>query len=72
MNRTICSLTLGILAVPALHAQKQATAPGHSVTVTAPVKSNEDLNIQAYIQLLRSDINKAKSQIIGNVMQLDA
>ncbi len=72
MNRMICFLALGLLAVSALNAQTQAKAPAHKVTVTAPVKSNEDMNIDAYVQLLRSDINKAKSQIVGNVMQLDA
>ena len=73
MNRTICFLALGIVAVSASYAQTQVKAPGHSINVTAPApKSNEDLNIQAYIQLLRSDINNAKSQIISNVMQLDA
>ena len=73
MNRTICFLALAILTMPALYAQTQVKAPGHTVNVTAPApKSNEDLNIQAYIQLLRSDINKAKSQIVSNVMQLDA
>ena len=34
--------------------------------------SNEDMNIRAYIELLRTDVKKAKSQIMGDVMQLDA
>jgi hypothetical protein len=34
--------------------------------------SNEDKNIRAYIDLLRTDIRKSKAQIMGEVMQLDA
>ncbi len=34
--------------------------------------SNEDMNIRAYIELLRTDIRKAKAQITGDIMQLDA
>lgn len=34
--------------------------------------STEDLNIQAYVQLLRTDLNKNKSRIISDVMQFDA
>src|SRR5205085_2431397 len=32
----------------------------------------EDLNIRAYIELLRTDVRKSKSQIVGEAMQLDA
>jgi hypothetical protein len=34
--------------------------------------ANEELNIRAYIELLRTDIRKTKSQLMGEVMQLDA
>jgi hypothetical protein len=34
--------------------------------------SNEEMNIRAYIELLRTDVKKSKSQIMGEVMQLDA
>ena len=33
--------------------------------------SNEDMNIRAYIELLRTDIRKSKSQIMGDAMELD-
>ncbi len=41
---------------------------------TAPpaAASDQDLNIRAYIELLRSDVNKSKSQAMGQVMRLDA
>jgi hypothetical protein len=34
--------------------------------------SNQDVNLRAYIELLRTDIKTSKSQIMGEVMQLDA
>jgi len=36
-----------------------------------PAASNQDLNIRAYIELLRSDVNKSKVQVMGQVMRLD-
>ena len=33
---------------------------------------NIDLNLRAYIELLRSDVRKEKAAVIGEVMQLDA
>jgi hypothetical protein len=38
---------------------------------TPPV-SDEEKNIQAYVGLLRSDVRKAKSQVISEVMQFDS
>jgi hypothetical protein len=38
----------------------------------APPPSDEERNLQAYIGLLRSDVRKAKSQVISEVMQFDA
>ena len=38
----------------------------------AELASNEDMNIRAYIELLRTDVKKSKAQIMGDVMQLDA
>jgi hypothetical protein len=34
--------------------------------------SDEEKNLQAYVGLLRSDVRKAKSQVISEVMQFDA
>ena len=33
--------------------------------------SNEELNLRAYTELLRSDLRKSKSQVVGQVMQFD-
>ncbi|HEY1342317.1 MAG TPA: hypothetical protein VGF59_32640 [Bryobacteraceae bacterium] len=38
----------------------------------AEAVSNEEMNIRAYIELLRTDVKKSKAQIMGDVMQLDA
>jgi len=38
----------------------------------APTPSDEEKNLQAYIGLLRSDVRKAKSQVISEVMRFDA
>jgi hypothetical protein len=37
-----------------------------------PPPSDEEKNLQAYVGLLRSDVRKAKSQVISEVMQFDA
>jgi hypothetical protein len=34
--------------------------------------SNEDMNLRAYMELLRTDVRKQKANILGQVMQLDA
>jgi hypothetical protein len=54
-----------------------AQTPKKSVATSRPsdqtnLSSTEDLNIQAYVQLLRTDLNKTRSQIMGSMMQLDA
>ncbi len=33
--------------------------------------SDEEMNIRAYIELLRTDVKKTKAQVMGDVMQLD-
>jgi hypothetical protein len=38
----------------------------------APPPGDEEKNLQAYIGLLRSDVRKAKTQVISEVMQFDA
>ena len=44
--------------------------PGQTAQPGTP--TNQDLNIRAYIELLRSDVNKEKTQVMGEVMALDA
>jgi flagellar biosynthesis/type III secretory pathway protein FliH len=41
-------------------------------TSTSPVEENKKKNIQAYIDLLRSDVRQQKAEIMGSVMELSA
>ena len=38
----------------------------------ADAASNRELNLRAYVDLLRTDVRKARSQVMGQIMQLDA
>jgi GTP1/Obg family GTP-binding protein len=65
----ICSLTASVPApgqTPATSATKAAAEK------QPPLDSSQELNIRAYIELLRTDVKKQKSQIIGDVMEFDA
>jgi hypothetical protein len=65
-------LVLALLVyVPAAWAQDsmQSTQTGQQ-TGTSP--NSDDQNMQAYIQLLRSDVRQQKAEMLGEVMQLSA
>ena len=49
-----------------------AAAPAQTSAGKPKAVSNEEANIRAYIELLRTDVRKSKSQIMGAVMLLDA
>ena len=66
----ICSFLIGSL-VGLTNLEAQTPDPSAGKTQSAQ-KSNEELNIEAYVELLRSEVRKSKSQIIGEVMQLDS
>jgi hypothetical protein len=51
-----------ILVLAGMMARAQAPSP----------VSNEEMNFQAYAALLRSDVRKVKTQVVSEVMQLDA
>jgi hypothetical protein len=73
MKRIILALMVGGLAVSLLTAQTPVKSTAKVATASKPaLSSNEELNIQAYVELLRTDVNKEKSQLIGVVMQFDA
>jgi len=56
----------GLLAQTAASTAARSDSPNAEHRV-----SNEDMNIRAYIQLLRSDVKKSAAQVMGEVMQLD-
>jgi hypothetical protein len=64
---------VGLLMAGILSAQKPATSsPKAAGLGKAPSESNQEMNIRAYIELLRTDVQKSKAQVMGEVMQLDA
>ena len=72
MKRMIPVLLLSVLTAVVLPAQVPAKAAKTTISNTTPSQSDQDLNIQAYVQLLRSDLKRSKAQVIGDVMQFDA
>ena len=73
MKRMLWSPLLALLIsslLPAQTVNKPAVKP--TSLGQAQNTNNEDLNIRAYIELLRSDLRSSKAQIVGRVMQLDA
>jgi hypothetical protein len=74
MKRTIVIMSFALLGAASLPAQtvtpvKNPTGAGLGKQDAA---TNEDMNIRAYIELLRTDLRKSKTQVMGDVMQLDA
>ncbi len=73
MKRIALTLLVTALAGATLPAQ----TPAKPVKASAPVvsaapESGQDMNIREYIELLRTDVKKQKTQIMSDVMQLDA
>jgi len=70
----ICSVVIfGLLACTPMPAQSTGKSRAKPVSQTqAASASDHELNIRAYIELLRTDVRKSKSQIVGQVMQFDA
>jgi len=62
-----------LLAATALWAQTtDKPAPKTAGLGKQEAVSNEEMNIRAYIELLRTDIRDSKTQIVADVMALDA
>jgi hypothetical protein len=71
MKTILITIGCAILASSSLPGQGQIqTATSTATGLGRPdAASNQDLNIRAYIELLRSDVKKAKVQVMGDVMQ---
>jgi hypothetical protein len=66
-------LLVTALAGTALPAQTSAKPVKASSPVVSPAQeSGQDMNIREYIELLRTDVKKQKTQIMSDVLQLDA
>ena len=76
MNKRIISLLLliGFLACcPAALAQTRAQTKRTPPAASKPSASeSEKKNIQAYVDLIRSNVRQEKAQLLGAVMRLDA
>jgi len=48
------------------------TAPEPAANSPSASLSDQERNLEAYVQLMRTDLRKQKAQIVGAVMQLDA
>ena len=51
--------------------EKATTARPTAAPQSAAVPSNVDLNLRAYIELLRSDVRKENARVLSEVMQLE-
>lgn len=79
---TLCALSLLVAACggaqtetktedQATATENQATATENQATVS-PNADVEDINIQAYINLMREDVRQQKGEIMGSIMVLGA
>jgi hypothetical protein len=71
MNLMLISI-VGALSAMGAPGQAPAKPPYQKAGVERENVSSQELNIRAYIELLRSDVRKSKAQVMGKIMQLDA
>ena len=69
MSKILVAVLLASTAWGQTPAKTEAKPAGMGKVTAA---SNEDLNIRAYIELLRADVRKEMTRLVGEVMQLDA
>lgn len=72
MKPVLTVVVCALLDLGALCAQPQQKATGTAGLGKQQTVSNEDSNIRAYIELLRTDLKDSKTAIVGEVMQLNA
>jgi hypothetical protein len=67
LSATVCAMFC-----TGLFAQTATSTAARSDSSADPQNlSNEDRNIRAYIELLRTDLRKGRSQVMGEVLRLD-
>ena len=72
MKRILITITCLFLAATALQPQTTDKPASKAAGGKQDAVSNEEMNLRAYIELLRTDVRKARSQILGEVLALDA
>jgi hypothetical protein len=73
MRTSFAVAAIALLSGVLSPAQTPVKATSEPAKVEKPDSArNQEMNIRAYIELLRSDLRKTKAQITGEVMQLDA
>jgi hypothetical protein len=70
--RTVLIATTCAMLGGAVLAQTEKTSATTDASARQQSLSNDEKNIRAYIELLRTDVRKSKSQVMGQVMRLDA
>jgi hypothetical protein len=74
--KTRAAVWASILALPALvsvgRAQTNAQPAQSAAQAGAPADGAADKNLQAYIELLRSDVRQRKAEVMSQMMQLSA
>jgi hypothetical protein len=68
-NKSIAAVGLVLLALPL---SAQSTTEKRRIAQNPGRQSAEDMNIRAYIELLRADVKKEKATIVAQVMELSA
>jgi hypothetical protein len=69
MKRYLTIAACTLLAATALFAQSPAKSTSKQAGLgKATAASNEEANIRAYIELLRTDLKKSKAGVMGEVM----
>ena len=72
MKTSLIAATFALLAATALQSQTGKPASKSAGLGKQEAASKEEMNIRAYIELLRADVRKSKTEILGEVMALDA
>jgi hypothetical protein len=72
MNKVLLSAIWTLTAIAGEAQTQPKTAPQTAASRKSETASNEETNLRAYIELLRTDVRKSKAEIMAEVMQLDA
>ncbi len=72
LSYAFLAVLFSLAFVAASHSQAQTATQKAKSKTAAPPDTDEKKNMQAYIDLLRSDVRQQKAEIMGSVMVLSA